>query len=123
VVAKSGFKLKEPADDGRGVDISSNRGKLTARRISMEMLARNLSGNIGSPVVDMTGIKGVFDLTLEWTPDAVQSAARPEGDAAEPALGPSIFNALPEQLGLKLEKRKAPVEMIVSDPIEKPSAN
>jgi uncharacterized protein (TIGR03435 family) len=49
VVAKSGFKLKETADDGRGVDISSNRGKLTAQRISMETLARNLSGNIGSP--------------------------------------------------------------------------
>jgi uncharacterized protein (TIGR03435 family) len=123
VAAKSGFKLKETADDGRGVDISSNRGKLTAQRISMGTLARNLSGNIGSPVVDMTGIKGVFDLTLEWTPDAVQSAAKPEGEAAEPALGPSIFNALQEQLGLKLEKQKAPVEMIVIDRIERPAGN
>jgi uncharacterized protein (TIGR03435 family) len=74
-------------------------------------------------VVDTTGIEGVFDLTLEWTPDAVQSAARPEGDAAEPALGPSIFNALQEQLGLKLEKQKARVDMIVIDRIEKPTAN
>src|ERR1700689_4738419 len=61
VVAKSGFKLKKTADDGQA-DFSSNRGKLTAHKISMELLARNLSGILSSPVVDMTGIKGVFDL-------------------------------------------------------------
>jgi uncharacterized protein (TIGR03435 family) len=63
VVAKNGFKLKKTADEGQA-DFSSNRGKLTAHQISMELLARNLSGNLSSPVVDMTGIKGVFDLTL-----------------------------------------------------------
>jgi uncharacterized protein (TIGR03435 family) len=123
VLAKSGFKLKETADDGRGVDISSNRGKLVAQRISMATLARNLSGNMGSPVMDMTGINGIFDLTLEWTPDEVRSPAKPGTEAAEPSLGPSIFDALQEQLGLKLEKQKAPVEMIVIDRIEKPGGN
>jgi len=121
VVAKSGFKLKKTADDGQA-DFSSNRGKLTAHQISMELLARNLSGNLSSPVVDMTGIKGGFDLTLEWTPDEVESQAKAGGEAAEPA-GPSIFTAVQEQLGLKLETQKAPVEMIVIDRIEKPTAN
>jgi len=121
VVGKSGFKLKKTADDGQA-DFSSNRGKLTAHRISIELLARNLSGSLSCPVVDMTGIKGVFDLTLEWSPDEVESPVKAGGEAAEPA-GPSIFAAVQEQLGLKLEKQKAPVEMIVIDRIEKPPAN
>jgi uncharacterized protein (TIGR03435 family) len=112
VVAKSGFKLKETKDDGRGMDMSANHGKLTFHKVSMESFARNLAGNLNSPVVDMTGIKGVFDLTLEWAQDE-----------AEPGSGPSIFSALQEQLGLKLETQKAPVEMLVIDRIEKPSEN
>jgi uncharacterized protein (TIGR03435 family) len=117
VAAKSGFKLKETPDNGRGTNVGTNgSGKLTAQQISMQSLASNLSWLLNSPVVDMTGIKGVFDLKLEWAPD--------EGAApAEPALGPSIFTALQEQLGLRLEKQKAPVEMIVIDRIEKPSEN
>jgi len=121
-VAKNGFKLKETTDDGKA-NFGSNRGKFTAHEISMELLARNISGLLTSPVVDMTGIKGVFDLALEWTPDEVQSPAKPGGEAAEPSLGPSIFTALQEQLGLKLETQKTPVEMIVIDRIERPTAN
>jgi uncharacterized protein (TIGR03435 family) len=123
VVAKSGFKLKETTNDGHA-DFGSNPGKLMAHEISMELLARNLSGNLSCPVVDMTGIKGVFDLTLEWSPDEMQFPAK-TGEAAEPAVpaGPSIFTALQEQLGLRLETQKAPAEMIVIDRIEKPSAN
>jgi uncharacterized protein (TIGR03435 family) len=123
VAAKGGAKLKETTDDGRGLSVNQDRGKLVAERLSMAMLARMLSGSLGSAVVDQTGIKGVFDLTLEWTPDEVQSPGKPAGEAAEPAVGPSIFTALQEQLGLKLEKQKAPVEMIVIDRIEKPTAN
>ena len=123
VVAKNGFKLKKTADEGNA-DFSSYPGKLTAHKISMELLARNLSGNLGSPVVDMTGIKGVFDLMLEWSPDEGQSPAKAGSEAVEAApIGPSIFTAVQEQLGLKLETQKAPVEMIVIDRIEKPAAN
>jgi len=122
VAAKNGFKLKETTDDGHA-SFSSNGGKFTALQISMELLARNLSGTLNSPVVDRTGIKGVFDLTLEWSPDEVQSPAKAGGEAAEPSSGPSIFTAVQEQLGLKLETQKAPVETIVIDRIEKPAAN
>jgi uncharacterized protein (TIGR03435 family) len=115
VEAKSGFKLKPITDDGHA-SWSSGRGKVKAQRSSIDSFARYLSGILGSPVVDMTGIKGVFDVTLEWAPD--------EGAApAAPTSGPSIFTALQEQLGLRLEKQKAPVEMIVIDRIEKPSEN
>jgi uncharacterized protein (TIGR03435 family) len=123
VVGRGGFKLKEAADDGSGVDISSNRGKLIAERISMGTLARNLSGNLGSPVVDKTDIQGLYNLTLAWTPDEMQSPIKPRTEAAEPSTGPSIFAALQEQLGLKLETQKANVEMLVIDRIEKPTAN
>jgi uncharacterized protein (TIGR03435 family) len=125
VAAKGGFKLKETADDGHGM-FSSNRGKVTARQTSIDTLARLLSGILSSPVQNTTGIKGIFDLTLEWSPDEVQSPVKPgaESDAsAEPAVGPSIFTALQEQLGLKLEAQKTPVEMIVIDRIEKPGEN
>jgi uncharacterized protein (TIGR03435 family) len=89
----------------------------------MGTLARNLSGNLGSPVVDKTDIKGIFNLTLAWAPDEMQYPGKPDTGAAEPSTGPSIFSALQEQLGLKLETQKTTVEMVVIDRIEKPTAN
>jgi uncharacterized protein (TIGR03435 family) len=120
VAAKNGFKLKEVPDNGRGTNVAANstHSNLKAQQISMESLASNLSWLLNSPVVNMTGIQGVFDLTLQWTPDEGAGPA----DPAAPA-GPSIFTALQEQLGLKLETQKAPVEMIVIDRIEKPTEN
>jgi uncharacterized protein (TIGR03435 family) len=115
VVAKNGFRLKETTDDGRGLNINSDRGKLIAERISLGTLARSLSGNLSSPVVDMTGSKGVFDVTLEWAPAS--------SETAEASAGPSIFTAVQDQLGLKLETHKEPVEIVIIDRIEKPSEN
>jgi len=117
VVAKSGFKLKEGGNDARG-NMSSGRGKFKAQGISIADFARYLAGTLDSPVADMTGIKGIFDMTLEWAPD--EGAAPAEPDAPVRA---SIFTALQEQLGLRLETQKAPVEMIVIDKIEKPGEN
>jgi uncharacterized protein (TIGR03435 family) len=71
------------------------------------------------PVLDATGISGVFDFGLEWSP---QETAANAPDANAPA-GPSIFTALQEQLGLKLESAKGPVEIIVIDHAEKPTDN
>jgi uncharacterized protein (TIGR03435 family) len=126
VVAKGGFKLKEVQPDG-GTSTSSGRGKLTAGKISMEQLATTLSGMMDRPVVDMTGIKGVFNLKLEWTPDDSQPAVKPGGNdepvSLDKASGPSIFTAIQEQLGLRLEAQKAPVEKIIVDHAEKPSEN
>ena len=70
---------------------------------------------VGRPVVDMTGLNGQFDFTLEWTPGGI--------DAPADATGPSIFTAVEEQLGLKLTSGKGPVEAIVIDHVERPSQN
>lgn len=69
------------------------------------------------PVLDMTGLKGVFDFTLDWTPDESPSA-KAEG-AIDAPKSPSLLTALQEQLGLKLQGRKAPIEILVVDHAEK----
>jgi uncharacterized protein (TIGR03435 family) len=112
VVAKNGSKLKK-ADPGED-DMTSRRGHLKATRVSMDRLARFLSGpniRLGRPVVDKTGLDGVFDFTLEWTLDSEAEKS--------PDHPPSIFVALQEQLGLKLEARKGPVEVLIVDHVEK----
>jgi bla regulator protein blaR1 len=78
--------------------------------------------------VDKTGLTGKYDFVLEWTPDpGADARAQGFGDGVtEPAPapgGPSIFTALQEQLGLRLESQKGPVENIVIDRVEKPSEN
>ena len=73
-------------------------------------------------VVDDTGLKGNYDFELTFERDSAPAGA----DVGEPAarlVGPSIFSALQEQLGLKLESKKAPVEFLIIDHIEKPSEN
>jgi uncharacterized protein (TIGR03435 family) len=83
-----------------------------------------LSGLVGRTVQDRTGVKGLFDLKLDWTPDESQSTAPVgAGEAPPDASGPSIFTALQEQLGLKLEASKGPVEIIVIDHAEKAAEN
>jgi uncharacterized protein (TIGR03435 family) len=117
VVAKSGMKIKPV--EGEGSSTNTNNGKMTAKHVSMQRLAEVLSRQLGLPVVDETHVAGGFDFTLEWSNDRQQRAAAETG-ANE---GPSIFTALPEQLGLKLETRKVPVEILVVDRAERPSDN
>jgi uncharacterized protein (TIGR03435 family) len=105
------------------------RGQFSGQGVQLEMLTRSLSSQLGRPVIDRTGLKGNFDFKLEWTPDPGQSFAfgggPPGADAPPPPdpNGPSIFTAVQEQLGLRLESQKGPVEMLVIDKVEKPSEN
>jgi bla regulator protein blaR1 len=110
------------------------RGDLSISGEGLDMFAQVLSRQIGRLVVNKTGLKGNYDFTLKWTPDEGQGKmfAGPKdpgdgraGEAAPPAdaSGPSIFTALQEQLGLKLESQRGPVETIVIDHVEKPSGN
>jgi uncharacterized protein (TIGR03435 family) len=100
-------------------------GRILAGGVPMAPLVGNLSNFVDRLVVDRTGLKGNFDLELEWTPD--QQSQPATGDAPPgafpppPAGGPSIFTALQEQLGLKLESTKGPVEVLVIDSVERPT--
>ncbi len=110
VVAKGGSKLR-PSVQG-SLDVRGGHGRLLARAITMQMMAAQLSARaLGRVVVDRTGIDGKFDVDLEWAPDE------------KPDSGPSIFTALQEQLGLRLESKRGAVEMLVIDHVEKPPAN
>ncbi len=85
-----------------------------------------LSRILGRTVIDKTELKGNFDISMQWTPDDSQAQQfPPDGPRPPPSdpTGPSIFTALQEQLGLKLESQKGPVEMFVIEHVEKPSEN
>jgi uncharacterized protein (TIGR03435 family) len=122
MVAKGGMKAQVSAPD-RGSVGHSQRGRIDAEACTMAQLALKLSEVLQMPVLDMTGLPERFDLKLEWTPEDMQlkppSADQP-GSATE---GPSIFTALQEQLGLKLEAGKISTEVLVIDSAEKPSEN
>ncbi len=97
-------------------------GNLMAGGIPIANLAATLSGFVNRIVQDRTGLTGNFDLDLRWTPD--QLGTQPPGaapDALPLADGPSIFTAVQEQLGLKLESTKAPLDVLVIDRVEKPT--
>ena len=82
---------------------------MAVRSNSMADVARALIGAVDRIVVDRTGLNGGFDLDLLWTPNPTPEVS-----------GPSIFTALQEQLGLKLEAAHAPVDVVVIDRIEQP---
>ena len=117
VVGKNGPKI-HAVEDGQA-RTSGGAGILEATRITLQKLADLLARMTGQQVVDETGIKGVFDFTLKWSPDETQKGATPDDAAGSGSSGPSLFSALQEQLGLKLEGRKGPVEVLVVDHIEK----
>jgi uncharacterized protein (TIGR03435 family) len=96
-----------------------------------ELAGRMLSSYVEQPVVDQTGLTGRFDVHIEFVPDyrrsgpvTLNGVVTPDVAAppADPA-GPSIFAALQEQLGLKLAPGKAPLDVLIVDHAEKPSAN
>ena len=93
----------------------------------MTILATNLSrtynSSLGRNVIDGTGLTGTFDVHLKWSIDLLSASMGPNTAPPQDRTGPSLFTALQEQLGLKLEPAKGPVEVLVIDHIEKPSAN
>jgi len=113
VVAKSGLKFKQASTEK--FSGKPGRGHLELHKVSMAALVSNLyfpppydpQSRVDRPVIDKTELKGLYDVTLDWDPEA----------------GPSIFTALEEQVGLKLEPHKSPIEFLVIDHVEKPAEN
>jgi uncharacterized protein (TIGR03435 family) len=121
VVAKNGPKFKESkfnegdAEKGRRPGLTMHPYELIGISVDIRLLAEELSRRLSRNVIDRTGLSGEYDFNLRWVPDAADGDSVPDG--------PSIFTAVQDQLGLKLESGKAPVDAIVIDHIEKPSAN
>jgi uncharacterized protein (TIGR03435 family) len=94
---------------------------MLAEAASMKDLAYKLSRLLGRPVVNNTGLDGNYDFKLEWTPDA--GAPAPDRQPVEASIGPSLFSALQQQLGLRLEATKGPVDILVIDRVDRPTEN
>ncbi|MGC4050159.1 MAG: M56 and DUF3738 domain-containing protein [Paludibaculum sp.] len=132
VTVKGGAKLKPAgSEEGNRQQMRGRPGQLTAENMGLDGLANHLSRLLSRPVLDRTGLTGRFNFQLEWTPDnELEGGPRGPGKAekasaigAADPTGPSLFTALQEQLGLKLESTKGPGEMVVIDRAEKPSEN
>ena len=104
------------------MNTSVNRvtGEVNGDTVEIARLVSVLAGQLGRTVIDKTELKGFFDIHLQWAVDAGAGAA--PGAPADPA-GPSLFTALQEQLGLKLDSGKGPVEVLIIDSVQKPSEN
>ena len=132
VLAKSGSKLKEAtvgdtydngikSTDGKGGAgmMRMRPGQLNAQGVPITSLINQLAQQLHRTIIDKTGLTGKYDLTLTWTPDDTPPQEEATGDSS----APSIFTALQEQLGLKLQPSKGPVETLVIDHAEMPSEN
>jgi uncharacterized protein (TIGR03435 family) len=154
-IAKGGLKMKSSEDQTpfrppeRGAppppslqpggamprfSLRMGRGTMEAVAMAIPNIVQAFSSQLGRTIVDKTGLKGLYDLKLQWTPDGPALGGPvgpggppgPGGPEAAPPIdpnGPSIFTAVQEQLGLKLESAKGPVEVLVIDSVQKPTEN
>ena len=118
-VAKGGPKL-EKAEEGSGAVTTGSGTSLQAKAITMRRLAEVLSRQTDLPVVDGTGLEGSFNVKVFWRPERARPTVTGVDDAME---RPTLFDALQQQLGLRLESRKMPINILVIDRAEKPSEN
>jgi len=123
VVDKGGPKnLQTPK--GNSPDLVSNGHHVACLAASMEFFAKAfLMGQVHKVVLDRTGIQGQFDFAMDWSPDDLPARTAGETNTAYDPSGPSLFVALREQLGLKLEPSRGPVEILIVDRAEKASDN
>ena len=107
-VARGGLKMKAHPDARMSYNMPADAaGRHIIGTITLPILAANLSSIVQAPVLDQTAIEGVYDISIDWSPPNTA------GDA------PSIYTALQDQLGLKLESKKAPFDVIVVDRIDR----
>jgi uncharacterized protein (TIGR03435 family) len=129
VVAKDGPKLTKSSGDPNGIPglFFRGLGVLPATNASMDNFADVMQAAVlDRPVVNRTNLQGRYDFTLTWTPDESQFAglgARVPAPTGDPNAPPVLFTAIQEQLGLRLDPVKAPVDVLVIDSVDKPSEN
>ena len=115
VVMKGGIKVPTVEPGGSGMDTSSDDkgGVMKGTKVTMPRLAEWTSHYVDRPVIDMTGLTGAYDLTLNFSRES------PRADSDNAPKYPIVPLALQEQLGLRLEKRTAPIKMVIVDRAEK----
>jgi uncharacterized protein (TIGR03435 family) len=112
VLAKGGEKLQPSKANGKSIGVG--RTHFSGEGLGLTSIAEELSKIAGRVVVDKTGLTGRYDFKLLWTADDASAA---DGDP------PTLFTAIQEQLGLKLESAKEPVPVLVIDHVDQPSPN
>jgi len=124
---KDGPKFQPAKNDDDPQSFRLDAGLLSGHKFNVASLANMLSVQLNMPVIDKIGLKGVYDLKLEWAPTPNEGNFSVRNDANDPPTadlsGPTIFTAIQEQLGLRLESGKGPVEVFVIDSVSKPSEN
>ena len=121
VLAKDGAKFQPSTYEGTTVNTGRSRMHIAGSDDTITLLARELAQSQGRVVVNQTGLTGRYDLTLRWMPDDAPPPLL--NGAPDPNAPPGLFTAIQEQLGLKLESAKGPVEVLFIDKINQPSAN
>jgi uncharacterized protein (TIGR03435 family) len=120
-VTKGGSKMKArmPGDGGAGPRLVFQGKSLPGRNVSIAQLIFVLQTRaLDKPVIDETGLSGNFDFNLAWSSDPVRGEVGPSDSD-----NPDLFTAIQQQLGLKLDSRRSPVDVLVIDHAEKPDAN
>lgn len=144
VVAKDGLRMKEAQagdtypngvhlpDGGAAGLMRMQPGEFTGQGVPIANLIRSLSVVLGSTIADQTGLTGKYDFDLKWTPEVGSGMPSGPSDGGPAGAGnppppdnasPSLFTALEEQLGLKLDAKKVPTDVIVIDHLDQPSPN
>lgn len=113
--ARAAGEAAPPLPPGSFCGTRANNGTVSMRGVPLANFVRNLGGMTGRFVIDKTGLTGPFDLDLQWTPDQALGAGGAQTD------GTSLFAAIQEQLGLRLEAQRAPVEVLVVNSAERPT--
>lgn len=115
VVVKNGPKVESVADGSGPVGIQSSCGRMVGTKATIANLAVYLSRQLHRPVEDHSGLAGMYSFEFEWTPD--------DAPCSPPADGPSLFTALQETLGLRLESTKGPLPVLAIDDATRPQEN
>jgi len=112
VVAKGGPRMKEVEHDAAAFKLITGKGRIATRGGARVAMLANFLGNLlHYPVIDKTGLGGYYDIQVNYFPDD------------QPDAGPSLVTALQEQLGLRLQADKGPVDVLVIDRVERPTEN
>jgi bla regulator protein BlaR1 len=121
VAGKGGPKIKASDDQSKsGFMMGGRRGVIESRNSGLDLFVQYLGSSLQRPVLNRTGLTAHYDFKLEWVPDRPAGADSSAKESNPDQSGPTIFTAIQEQLGLKLESQKSPVEMLIVERAEKP---